>query len=108
MATLGLRCRLSSTLMWLCLFVVRAVHSQELIGDDNQSLLFAPRRPLVDDNPFLSVICVWRGSSHLCPLLSTRSLRRPSSVPVSYWLLLLAGDVAVHPGPVKFPCIECS
>lgn len=76
-------------------------------GDGNPRLLFASSHLLVHENPSIAVICFWRGNSHLRPLHPIR-FDCPSAIPMSYWLLLLAGDVELHPGPVRFPCIECS
>ena len=47
---------------------------------------------------------------HSCELL--RSVRfshfKSHHFSPSIWLLLLAGDIEVNPGPVRYPCIQCS
>lgn len=90
--------------LWFCFVVFRASRVREYDLDSNADLLFAPRQLLVR---FPTVLCTWRGNSHLRPW--TGSTRRSRlAVPNCYWLILLAGDVETNPGPTKHPCTACS
>ena len=50
------------------------------------------------------IISLRRRAKHLCPRLYRRST---NILPANYWLLLLAGDVEINPGPVRFLCTVC-
>ena len=50
------------------------------------------------------IVSLWRMTPHLRPKLH----RCPHhTLPNGFWLLLLAGDVELNPGPVRFPCTVC-
>ena len=102
--------RFFPSLLWLCFTILRASQVCEIDLDDNPELLFTPRH-LFLRSPLAAALCSWREKSHLSPHLQVRpwtSRRRPFVVPNCYWLLLLAGDVERNPGPVKYPCTDCS
>jgi len=90
--------------LWFCFVVFRASRIREYDLDSNADLLSAPRQLLVC---LPTVLCTWRGNSHLRPW--TGSTRRSRlAVPNCYWLILLAGDVETNLGPTKHPCMACS
>ena len=69
----------------------------------NMRTLFAPRT-LVEGSCSRFALCVWRQRSHLCPIHQHRLQRsRSATFPSCYWLLLLAGDVELNPGPERWP-----
>ena len=73
-----------------------------------EQLLFAPLRLLPGGGGAQCVIVLWKESSHLRPSYHLGCHRRRSLVLTHFWLLLLAGDIELNPGPVKYPCTVCS
>ena len=47
-------------------------------------------------------VSLWRMTPHLRPKLHRCRLH---TLPNGFWLLLLAGDVELNPGPVRFPVL---
>ena len=90
--------------LWIFLTICRMSASIRTPSDANSDLLFAPRRLM--SNGKSSAICAWRRSSHLRPHLR-RSRSYSATIPCTYWLLLIAGDVEINPGPIRFPCTVC-
>ena len=82
--------------------VFRVTHTRGYDLDGNSELLFAPGQ-LVVRCP--AVFCLWRENLHLRPLTHRR---RPFAIQNCYWLILLAGDVEINPGPIRYPCTVCS
>ena len=91
-------CRFLLSCLWICLMVFRATHTRGYDLDGNSELLFAPGQLIVRCP---AVFCLWRENSHLHPLTHRR---QPFAVPNCYWLILLAGDVEINPGPIRYPC----
>lgn len=53
--------------------------------------------------------CGTGGHAVVCALHWRRCSTAPSrSNLYCFWLLLLAGDVATNPGPVRYPCTVCA
>lgn len=50
-----------------------------------------------------TTLLIWKSNSHLRP----RYHNCIPPDPYCYWLLILAGDVELNPGPIKYPCTVC-
>ncbi len=90
--------------LWLCLAVCRATHASSEGEEGPAHLLFAPEKLLSGDRGAQGVPSLWRKYSHLRP----NYYRGRALIPTHFWLLLLAGDVEVNPGPIRYPCTVCS
>ena len=80
--------------LWLWLVVSRLAHAS---SEDESSC------GLPGGGGIQCVILVWKKGSHLRP----NYYRGRALVPIHFWLLLLAGDVEVNPGHVRYPCTMC-
>ena len=97
--------RFTFTPLWICLVLLRLIDSALNLPEDNPELLFAPKQLDTQRNPIASVVCTWKKNSHL-----RASLKRNKGchiIPPCYWLLILAGDIELNPGPLKYPCSVC-
>ncbi len=92
--------------LWLCFVVVKVTSASRLFEEVEAgpgNVLFSPRRILGDGGGLGAIVVTWTKNSRLRP---SQSLG-PATVPLTYWLLLLAGDIERNPGPVKHPCKVC-
>ena len=100
-------CKFLVSCLWFCLVVGRSYYETAecpVIDDDVNNLLCANERCLTGGNRLSAAFLTLRRLSHLRPLCKRRQLY----VPFSYWLLLIAGDVELNPGPIKYPCTVCN
>ena len=98
--------RISLLCLWLCIAVHRSIHlsgeSQDTeLGVENWQ--FAPERLLPKGSSSATTLLIWKSNSHLRP----RYHNHIPPDPYCYWLLILAGDVELNPGPTKYPCTVC-
>ena len=76
------------------------------LPEDNPSLLLAPRRFLVESESNALAICTWKKYSHLSASVDRGKHRL--TLPLCYWLLLLAGDIELNPGPpIPHQFVKC-
>ena len=85
--------------LWFYLPIFRTSYCHDFDHEDEKYLLFSSRHLLAKKISFSIVFSNWRSFSHLHPFLH----RQSTVILFCYWLLLLAGDVAVNSGPVKYP-----
>lgn len=90
--------------LWLSLAVSKTTYAPTQYEEGPAQLLCAPEKLLPGGGGAQCAILLWRTNPHLRPSY----YRGRSLVPTHYWLLLLAGDIEVNPGPVRYPCTVCS
>ena len=92
-------------LMLACVAIARG--SGALRGEETPrgpgAVLFAPSRLLPYGTGGHAVVCALPGRR--CSIMF---FRPAASSSYCFWLLLLAGDVATNPGPVRYPCTVCA
>ena len=78
-------------------------YSHDFDPEHKKYLLFSSRHLLAKRVSFSIIFSDW-SFPHLHPFLH----RWSTVILFWYWLLLLAVDVAVNSGPVKYPCSQCT
>ena len=96
------------SVLWLVLVVYRVLAVLDGDSNANYNLRLAPKKFFVEEVSSSAVICDWRQNPRLQPLPRCRCGCTAGKPNLVYWLLLLAGDVELNPGPIKFPCAMCS
>ena len=103
--------RLLPACLWIFLAISKVCWTSSIIDpidlyqELDGCLLFAPKRLLVECSAAATIVNLSRERPRLRPLLC--HWRRWPILPNCYWLLLLAGDIHVNPGPALFPCTTC-
>ena len=103
--------RLLPACLWIFLAISKVCWTSSIIDpidlyqELDGCLLFAPKRLLVECSAAATIVNFSRERPRLRPL--HRHWRRWPILPNCYWLLLLAGDIHVNPGPALFPCTTC-
>ena len=95
-------CRFLLGFVWISLTLYRTSLSCDSSNPSQEAcgcLLFAPTHFLAKGSSYAAITGFGNERSHLRPFLQ----RRWPAFSNHYWLLLLAGDVEVNPGPSTFP-----
>ena len=104
-------CRYIFQYLLLVFVIYRSSHAPCAVWDTwigPEQLLFALVRLLPGGGGAQCIVVLWKESSHLRPSYHLGCHRRRSLIPTHFWLLLLAGDIELNLGPVKYPCTVCS